>query len=145
LISIWQLIVMWVTVVLVVYMAIAVLRFVVPVTLRVTCSKQVVPARLVLMRTASYESWLTAGDCSVPPGTLVVLRTVPPWLRDIAHRDTKTPAGAAYAALVRGLTPVGTAVTNGEQAVLRQARLSWQNAVTDLCTPTWLAQWCGKR
>ena len=52
--SVWALLSFWLVVLCTIYGLVALLRFVTPVTLRVTCTKQVVPARLLLVPTTSY-------------------------------------------------------------------------------------------
>ncbi len=140
--SVWSLLSFWVVVIVTVYGLVAVLRFVAPVTLRVTCVKQIVPSRLLLVPTATYTELLSTGDCSVPKGSLVVLSNVPPWLVAAAARDEKNTVGWLYVKAQQYGAPIGTFVTRYEAAVTNQAKLSWHSAWVDVCRPAWVAPWC---
>lgn len=140
--SLWALGSFWVTVLLVIYGLTAVLRFVAPVTLRVTCTAQVVPSRLLLVPTPAYTEWLSAGDCSAPRGSVVLLTNVPDWVVAIAERDRTAWSGWALSQLEQYLAPVAVMIPTAEQAGIVLMKNAWQAALADLCAPTWIAQWC---
>lgn len=140
--SSWYLVSFWLTVVAVLYGTTALVRFVVPFTLRVTCVKQVVPSRLVAFRTPSYTTLLSAGDCAVPRGALVLLTDVPAWLRAIAVGDTAHPAAAVAASVSAYAMPLHDRIIAVERRVVTQLTASWRSALHDMCTPAWIARWC---
>jgi len=140
--SAWALITFWLSVLLTIYVLTAVLRFVAPVTLRVTCTAQVVPSRLLLVPTTTYTELLSAGDCAVPRGSVVVLTDVPSWLVAAAQRDDTVWSGWVYRRVEQFAAPVRSAIPTAEQAVQNALTHAWRSAVADLCTPTWIAQWC---
>ena len=143
--SLWALCTFWATVVVIVYGLTALLRFVAPVTLRVTCTAQVVPSRVLLVPTPTYTALLSAGDCSAPRGSLVLLTNVPEWFIAAAERDTTTWSGWTYQLLEQSTAPVRIMVPSAERAVVALVTDAWQSALADLCAPTWIAQWCKAR
>ena len=140
--STWALLTFWLTVMVVIYGLVGILRFVAPITLRVTCTAQVVPPRLLLVPTATYTELLSSGDCSAPRGSVVLLTTVPDWLVAAAIRDQKTWAGQLYHSGEEITAPIRLFIPANERAIQTTLNSAWQSAITDLCAPTWIARWC---
>ena len=140
--SVWALLSFWVVVLCTVYSLVAVLRFVTPVTVRVTCTKQVVPARLLLVPTASYTELLSAGDCSVPRGSLILANDVPTWIVAAAVRDQTQWSGWAYATVEHYGAPIRLYVPVAEQWAIKTIQNAGRSAWADLCAPAWIARWC---
>ena len=140
--SIWALLTFWLTVLGTIYVLVGVLRFVAPITLRVTCTAQVVPARLLLVPTATYTELLSSGDCSVPRGSVVMLTSVPEWLVAAALRDEKVWSGQLYLRAEAVTAPLRSAIPANERAIQTTLSSAWLSAVSDLCAPTWIARWC---
>jgi hypothetical protein len=140
--SVWALLSFWLVVLCTIYSLVALLRFVTPVTLRVTCTKQVVPARLLLVPTTSYTELLSAGDCSVPRGSLILADDVPTWVVAAAVRDKTQWSGWVYAHIERYGASFRTYVPMAEQWIITTLRNAGTSAWADLCAPAWIARWC---
>jgi predicted RNA-binding Zn-ribbon protein involved in translation (DUF1610 family) len=140
--SLWALLSFWLVVLCTLYGLVALLRFVTPVTVRVTCTKQVVPPRVLLVPTTTYTELLSAGDCSVPRGSLILTNNVPTWLRAAAVRDQTQWGGWIYANTEHYGAPIRAFVPMAEQWAIITVRTAGQSAWADLCAPAWIARWC---
>lgn len=140
--SVWALLSFWFVVLCTVYGLVVLLRFLTPVTVRVTCTKQVVPARLLLVPTTTYTELLSAGDCSVPRGSLILANDVPPWVVAAALRDQTQWSGWVYATIEHYGAPIRTNVPVAEQWLITTMRNAGKSAWADLCAPAWIARWC---